>query len=202
MSAANFFNNTILVPASDSLAGSSHDIKPTTIATDISTFNQKYDNLVPATELDYSIEIVSNNVKAGGTHCSEIRGLSVSRPAEKRRSGGEALYEMNLPGMVSYGEVTFFNIYTNSEVFLNWLINGAAQGGAMLADVSITIGNSEFGQVVYTLRDAFPTSWRLGNLAVINLSEIDRYRTRQIASGEFPLEEMTIAYGKLDYSKA
>ena len=202
MSAANFFNNTILVPASDSLAGSSHDIKPTTIATDISTFNQKYDDLVPATELDYSIEIVSNNVKAGGTHCSEIRGLSVSRPAEKRRSGGEALYEMNLPGMVSYGEVTFFNIYTNSEVFLNWLINGAAQGGAMLADVSITIGNSEFGQVVYTLRDAFPTSWRLGNLAVINLNEIDRYRTRQIASGEFPLEEMTIAYGKLDYSKA
>ena len=202
MSAANFFNNTILVPASDSLAGSSHDIKPTTIATDISTFNQKYDNLVPATELDYSIEIVSNNVKAGGTHCSEIRGLSVSRPAEKRRSGGEALYEMNLPGMVSYGEVTFFNIYTNSEVFLNWLINGAAQGGAMLADVSITIGNSEFGQVVYTLRDAFPTSWRLGNLAVINLNEIDRYRTRQIASGEFPLEEMTIAYGRLDYSKA
>ena len=104
--------------------------------------------------------------------------------------------------MVSYGEVTFFNIYTNSEAFLNWLINGAAQGGAMLADVSITIGNTTFGQVVYTLRDAFPTSWRLGNLAVINLNEIDRYRTRQIAAGEFPLEEMTIAYGRLDYSKA
>ena len=202
MAGVNILNNTILVPTSDSLTGSSHDITPTTIATDISKFNQKFENLVPATELDYSIEIVSNNVKAGGTHCSEIRGLSVSRPAEKRRSGGEALYEMNLPGMVSYGEVTFFNIYTNSEAFLNWLINGAAQGGAMLADVSITIGNPEFGQVVYTLRDAFPTSWRLGNLAVINLNEIDRYRTRQIASGEFPLEEMTIAYGRLDYSKA
>ncbi len=202
MAGVNILNNTILVPTSDSLTGSSHDIKPTTIATDISKFNQKFENLVPATELDFSIEIVSNNVKAGGTHCSEIRGLSVSRPAEKRRSGGEAFYEMNLPGMVSYGEVTFFNIYTNSEAFLNWLINGAAQGGAMLADVSITIGNPEFGQVVYTLRDAFPTSWRLGNLAVINLNEIDRYRTRQIAAGEFPLEEMTIAYGRLDYSKA
>ena len=202
MAGVNILNNTILVPTSDSLTGSSHDIKPTTIATDISKFNQKFEDLVPATELDYSIEIVSNNIKAGGTHCSEIRGLSVSRPAEKRRSGGEAFYEMNLPGMVSYGEVTFFNIYTNSEAFLNWLINGAAQGGAMLADVSITIGNSEFGQVVYTLRDAFPTSWRLGNLAVINLNEIDRYRTRQIAAGEFPLEEMTIAYGRLDYSKA
>ena len=202
MAGVNILNNTILVPTSDSLTGSSHDIKPTTIATDISKFNQKYDTLVPTTEQDFSIEIISNNVKAGGTHCSEIRGLSVSRPAEKRRSGGEALYEMNLPGMVSYGEVTFFNIYTNSEAFLNWLINGAAQGGAMLADVSITIGNTTFGQVVYTLRDAFPTSWRLGNLAVINLNEIDRYRTRQIAAGEFPLEEMTIAYGRLDYSKA
>ena len=201
MAGVNILNNTILVPTSDSLTGSNHDIKPTTIATDISKFNQKYDTLVPTTEQDFSIEIISNNVKAGGTHCSEIRGLSVSRPAEKRRSGGEALYEMNLPGMVSYGEVTFFNIYTNSEAFLNWLINGAAQGGAMLADVSITIGNTTFGQVVYTLRDAFPTSWRLGNLAVINLNEIDRYRTRQIAAGEFPLEEMTIAYGRLDYSK-
>ena len=79
---------------------------------------------------------------------------------------------------------------------------GHLLGGAMLADVSITIGNTTFGQVVYTLRDAFPTSWRLGNLAVINLNEIDRYRTRQIAAGEFPLEEMTIAYGRLDYSKA
>ena len=202
MAGVNILNNTILVPTSDSLAGSSHDIKPTTIATDISKFNQKFENLVPATELDYSIEIVSNNVKAGGTHCSEIRGLSVSRPAEKRRSGGEALYEMNLPGMVSYGEVTFFNIYTNSETFLNWLINGAAQGGAMLADLSISIGDSTNGMVIYTLRDAFPTSWRLGNLAVINVNEIDRYRTRQIASGEFPVEEMSIAYGRLDYSKA
>ena len=112
MADVNILNNTILVPTSDSLTGSNHDIKPTTIATDISAFNQKYDVLVPATEKDYTIEIISNNVKAGGAHCSEIRGLSVSRPAEKRRSGGEALYEMNLPGMVSYGEVTFFNIYT------------------------------------------------------------------------------------------
>ena len=202
MSGVNILNNTILVPTSDSLTGSNHDIKPTTIATDISSFNQKYETLVPATEKDYTIEIISNNVKAGGAHCSEIRGLSVSRPAEKRRSGGEALYEMNLPGMVSYGEVTFFNIYTDSEVFLNWLINGAAQGGAMLADLSISIGDSTNGMVIYTLRDAFPTSWRLGNLAVINVNEIDRYRTRQIASGEFPVEEMSIAYGRLDYSKA
>lgn len=202
MADVNILNNTILVPTSDSLTGSNHDIKPTTIATDISAFNQKYDVLVPATEKDYTIEIISNNVKAGGAHCSEIRGLSVSRPAEKRRSGGEALYEMNLPGMVSYGEVTFFNIYTNSEVFLNWLINGAAQGGAMLADLSISIGDSTNGMVIYTLRDAFPTSWRLGNLAVINVNELDRYRTRQIASGEFPVEEMSISYGRLDYSKA
>ena len=202
MSAANILNNTILVPTTDSLTGSSHDIKPTTIATDISTFNQKNDVLVPASELDYSIEIISNNVKSGGTHCSEIRGLSVSRQAEKRRSGGEALYEMNLPGMISYGELTFFNIYTASEVFLNWLINGASQGGAMLADIVIKIGDKENGMVEYTLRDAFPTGWRLGNIAVVNLTEIDRYKTRRIASGEFPLEEMSIAYGRLDYSKA
>lgn len=202
MSAANIFNNTILVPTTDSLTGSNHDIKPTTIATDISSFNQKYGGLVPATELDYIVEIISNNVKSGGTHCSEIRGLSVSRPAEKRRSGGEALYEMNLPGMVSYGEVTLFNTYTNSEAFLNWLINGAAQGGAMLADLTITIGDEINGSVVYTLRDAFPTGWRLGNIAVINLDEVDRYRTTQISSGEFPLEEVSIAYGRLDYSKA
>ena len=41
-----------------------------------------------------------------------------------------------------------------------------------------------------------------GTMTVINVNEIDRYRTRQIASGEFPVEEMSIAYGRLDYSKA
>ena len=73
MADVNILNNTILVPTSDSLTGSNHDIKPTTIATDISSFNQKYETLVPATEKDYTIEIISNNVKAGGAHCSEIR---------------------------------------------------------------------------------------------------------------------------------
>jgi len=131
--------------------------------------------------------------------CQKIEGLSVTREVEKKRSGGESLYEIKLPGSLSYGEIRMEHLYTNSAVFLDWMFNGANQGGALLADIEIKVGNGS-GMMVYTLRDAFPTSWRLGNLNVVNLDAISRILQMQVKVDSIPIEMLTIVYGKMEYT--
>ena len=200
MSAANIFNNTILIPSHDGLTGSGHDIDDTLIKNNRTNLEKiiKSENLV--TEDKFSVKITSNNVSAEGTYCQEIRGLSVRRDAQKMRSGGEAFYEVALPGPLSYGEVQLFNVFSNSTAFLNWLFNGARQGGAMLADLTITVGDEENGYIIYTLRDAFPIKWELGNLMVITPDEVTRILATAIMAGDFPLEQVTVVYSKMEYT--
>ena len=200
MSAANIFNNTILIPSHDGLTGSGHDIDDSLIKNNRTNLENLIDFKKVITEDKFFVTITSNNVSAEGTYCQEIRGLSVRRDAQKMRSGGEALYEVVLPGMVAYEEVQLFNVYSNSTAFLNWLFNGARQGGAMLADLSISVGDEENGYIIYTLRDAFPVKWELGNLAVITPDEVTRILGTAVMAGEFPLEQLTIVYSKMEYT--
>ena len=202
MSAANIFNNTILIPSHDGLTGSGHDVDETLIKNNRQIVEKRLETGAVLTEDKFSVTISSDNVSANGTYCQEIRGLSITREPQKMRSGGEALYEVVLPGMISYSEVTLFNVYSNSTAFLNWLFNGARQGGAMLADVSISVGDKENGYIVYTLRDAFPIKWELGNLSVISPDEVTRILQTSVYAGEFPLEQVTIVYGKLEYESS
>ena len=202
MSAANIFNNTILIPSHDGLTGSGHDVDETLIKNNRQIVEKRLETGAVLTEDKFSVTISSDNVSANGTYCQEIRGLSITREPQKMRSGGEALYEVVLPGMISYSEVTLFNVYSNSTAFLNWLFNGARQGGAMLADVSISVGDKENGYIVYTLRDAFPVNWELGNLSVICPDEVTRILQTSVYAGEFPLEQVKIVYGKLEYESS
>ena len=202
MSAANIFNNTILIPSHDGLTGSGHDVDETLIKNNRQIVEKRLETGAVLTEDKFSVTISSDNVSANGTYCQEIRGLSITREPQKMRSGGEALYEVVLPGMISYSEVTLFNVYSNSTAFLNWLFNGAKQGGAMLADVSISVGDKENGYIVYTLRDAFPVNWELGNLSVICPDEVTRILQTSVYAGEFPLEQVKIVYGKLEYESS
>ena len=202
MSAANIFNNTILVPSYDGLTGSGHDIDDTLIRNNRTNLEKVISSDKLVTENKFFVTITTNNVSAEGTYCQEIRGLSVTRDVQKMRSGGEAFYEVVLPGMVSYGEIQLFNVYSNSTAFLNWLFNGARQGGAMLADLSISVGDKENGYIVYTLRDAFPVKWELGNLAVITPDEVTRLLATAVMAGEFPLEQLTVVYSKMEYQSS
>ena len=202
MSAANVFNNTILVPSHDGLTGSGHDVDDTLIKNHRQIVEKRLDIGEVVTEDKFYVTISSDNVSGHGTYCEEIRGLSITREPQKMRAGGDALYEIVLPGMISYGEVTLFNVFSNSTAFLNWLFNGAKQGGAMLADVSISVGDKENGYIVYTLRDAFPVNWELGNLSVICPDEVTRILQTSVYAGEFPLEQVKIVYGKLEYESS
>ena len=200
-SAANVLNNTILVPYHDSLTNSSHDLKASTIPKDLETYATGLKDSIPALRnTEFSISLISNGKTTEVGKCVGIFGLSMSRGLEKKRTGGEALYETKLPGRISYNDVTLNHVYTNSSVFLDWLINGSAQGGAMFADVQITVGDDN-GTVVYTLRDAFPVAWELGNISVVSVDEVTKIRQRNISEDAIPLEAITIAYGRLDYAK-
>lgn len=195
----NLFNNTILIPYHDSLA--SEGVEPAQIPNQLEAFGRTVLKKPAVLQKQFSITLSSDNKTTESTYCQTIRGLSVTREVEKRRSGGEALYEMKMPGPISYGEVVLSHVYTNSEAFLNWLINGASQGGAVLADLTIKVGDTpENGQMVYTLRDAFPIQWRMGNITILTVNEIEYKRTIQMEAGNFPLEEVTVAYGRMDYS--
>lgn len=200
--AANVLNNTILVPYHDSLTDTSHDLKQTSIAKDIekyaATGNDKNRGL---RNQSFTIKLISNGKTTVAAECFNVEGLSMTREVERESSGGEALYEIKAPGKIGYGEVRFHNLYTDSPVFLDWLINGASQGGALLADVEITVGDKN-GSVVYTLRDAFPVSWELGNLDVVNVDMVTNVVQRNITDSSIPLEGITLVYGRLDYTKA
>lgn len=188
--AVNILNNTLLLPSSDSLV-SSHQLADTNIAEKVGSFQKGKDQPLAK---DFSIVLKttddsgSDSKRTSVTRCQRVSGLSVKRNVDTMYSGGEHVYAVKLPGNLSYGKVTFSHLYTNSKLFLDWMINGVSQGGAMRADIEITIA-----KVTYTLHDAFPIEWKLGNVS---------NRTWYLSNDQIPIEEMTVVYGKLDYAKA
>ena len=129
MSAANIFNNTILIPSHDGLTGSGHDVDETLIKNNRQIVEKRLETGAVLTEDKFSVTISSDNVSANGTYCQEIRGLSITREPQKMRSGGEALYEVVLPGMISYSEVTLFNVYSFFELAVQWGQAGWSDAG-------------------------------------------------------------------------
>ena len=196
MGLTDILTNTVLVPTSGSL----DNLPDTTIVGDLASYSQKPSVNSEVKSNNFQVRLTSNGKTTDTILCQQVTGLSAEREVEKKRAGGNPLYEVKLPGRIKYGPVTMYHLYTNSTVFLDWLINGSSQGGALLGDVEIKIGDDTNGWVVYTLRDAFPTQWRLGNIKFISVDEIDKLKTMSVKDGEIPLEEITIAYGRMDYS--
>ena len=116
------------------------------------------------------------------------------------RSGGNADYVVKLPGALQYESVILVNLYTDNEIFLDWMLNGTDQGGIKKIDIEIRIG-TDSNYVVYTLRDAFPVEWNFGTMSV-NPSGLVLGRetlTYSIKAGEILVENLTLDYGKLEY---
>lgn len=208
---AMIFDESVLMMTYDDLTKEEYSLKKTSIIDDIKKYSSKKDDKVFAN--DFSVTIIvrdkqnsKNDRREIVGECQRVQGLSVSRKMDSMPIGGEVLYEMKVPGNLSYGEVTLSHLYTNSTVFLNWLINakkdgdndGTNQGAALLADFEITVGSAggKTG-VVYELRDAFPISWRMGNMDVISNELIEELTSQ--GGGEIPLEEVKLVYGQLTF---
>ena len=196
---AAIFNNTILIPNHDGLVDS-NQLPSTTIVSDIQKYNTGFEKTEQVNETQFRVFLTTNKVRTETIYCQRIEGLAVSREANPARSGGEGFYQVKLPGAVSYEQVVFRHLYTQSEVFLDWMINGAAQGGVLKGDIEIQIGPKD-DYVSYILRDAFPVSWRLGNISILNPEYIKLVVQIGLKPDAIPLEEITVAYGRMDFSK-
>ena len=85
-------------------------------------------------------------------------------------------YIINLPGPIKYSDVTFDHLYTNDSFFLDWLENGVTKGGSARVDMemhfwlpvgsSLAFGSKGKKHYVFTLYDAFPVKWEIGELSI------------------------------------
>lgn len=193
-------NNTILVPYHDSLV-SSNPLPETTIGKKVQAFNKNFDEFEKIEATLFSLYMVSGGKSVMAGLCEKVSGLTVNRKVDEQRSGGNSGYTVKLPGPLSYAVVSISHLYCNNDLFLEWMINGSDRGGVQKADIELHVGPEKKEHMVYTLRDAFPTEWHLGtmNINAEGLITNKETITYVIDSSQLMVENMKIAYGRLDH---
>ena len=165
--AANILNNTILVPYHDSLVDS-HQIPAYNPAEKLSQLQQSDPS--QGKHLAAYIKVNDGN-SVRMIAVQEISGFGMERENEQR-PGSSHDYVINLPGQVKYTDVKITHVFTRDKFFLDWLHNGVSQGGASRADIEIHILPLSEKELVFTLYDAFPTSWTLQKLDAADFESI------------------------------
>lgn len=191
--------NTILMPASDGMA-ESNPLEPLTIASDLEKFNANFEkkNLVLAN--DFKVYIGSGEKTVQVAYCQKLMGMEIQRQYESTKAGGNGLYSINMPGYLSNGQVQLIHTVTDNEIFLNWLINGTSYGGVTRADIELRTGDDK-NYVQFTFRDAFPTKWTFGTMALNTkgFATNEDIVTFSLRNGDILVENMTLVYGKMEY---
>ena len=181
-------NNTLLVPDFDGQG--SEELKTLEEIKFVENFG-KYANDSSIGSLykkNFLVSIESDNSTKEMTYCQQVGGLKIEREVETQVNGGDLEYSVKLPGRMKYGDVTFTHLYTNSDIFLKWMINGSSMGTAVPVNISVTVGD----RMVYTLEEAVPVSWTMGNL-----NEEDFF----IKDGQVPVETLVVACGRISYAR-
>ena len=205
MAGMDFYNNTIanslLMPTTDSLAKEealAYDSKALNSTSDTQTKTLSFENHARTVNLEktvktnnYLVHVQYDKSMTQLSNLQSVTGLSVTRAVEARPIGGFSRYLVKLPGPLQYGPVTFGRFQFTNDTFYRWLINGIDEGGIRTADFHIWIGVTdvaEHGCIQFTLKDAFPISWSMGDM------------TGPDANGDYlkVVESMTIVYGKLE----
>ncbi len=191
--------NTILIPSLDSLV-SGHQLANTNVGKNVRTFNNKFEDEERVESRQFQVFINSGSKSVLAGLCEDVKNLSVKRNTDTKISGGNGSYIVKLPGAISYHAVTFTHFYCDNDVFMNWLINGSGWGGVQKADIEIRVG-AQGKNMVYTLRDAFPTAWHLGTMSINPEGLVTNTETVSytLSEDQIMVENVTIAYSRLDY---
>lgn len=161
MAPVNVFNNTILVPQSGKLDA----LPKNTVAADLAKVKDQSWNQ----EKEQDVYIKVNG--ASSQKIIAIQNMyqfSMTRENEQKRSGGNSDYVVNLPGKVTYSELTFSHAFTREGFFLKWLMDNTTKNGTSRADIEIhiSVNNADKKEMVFTLCDAFPINWEIKNFEV------------------------------------
>ena len=192
-------NNTILMPYHDSLVNG-NQLPETEIGKKVQGFNTNFQGTQRVESRQFQLFISSGEKSIPAGYCEAIEGLIITRQVEEKRSGGNGGYIIKLPGSLMFGVVMIRHMYCDNDLFMNWMINGSSHGGVQKANIEIHVG-PEKDYMVYTLRDAFPVEWHLGTF---NIDLEGQFRSREtllytINSDQLLVENVRIAYGKMDY---
>lgn len=193
--AANIFNNTILIPTS----GSPEEPPKASFGTELQAYNKKDKHQTIKTG-EFRVFINIGGASIPMKYCQSIYMLEVRREAEEHRSGGNGNYSAKMPGAMTYSPVQFFHFFCTNDAFMNWMINGADQGGVQKANIEIKVGQ-EKDHMVYTLRDAFPINWTLGTftLDLEGMPRTGELVAYKINEEQIMVENLTVAYSKMEY---
>ena len=157
----NILNNTILIPEHDSLVSSNplpnFDVpkkleelkKPLLSSQDSFNVNLKVND-------GQSVRLIA---------VQQVTGFGMKRENEKK-PGITGDYVVNLPGPITYSDISIYHLFTKDQFFLNWLTSGVLQGGAPRADMELHITPKTDKKMVFTIYDAFPNSWEIEQLDV------------------------------------
>ena len=162
MSITDLLTTTILMPTGGSLT----ELPASNISSDIAVVSKSMfyaSGNISKVENTY-IKVSGNNevkiIKLQG-----IAGFTMTRENTQKRSGGASDYVVNLPGPISYSDVTLVHPFTRDKFFLDWLKNGHMLGGAYRANIEIHVIPIGDKEMVFTLEDAFPVSWNIVKMA-------------------------------------
>lgn len=184
-------NNTILIPASDSLV-SNNPLPEYNAAKKLEAVNSES---ITTDHFEYAAHI---KIKEGESvkliAVQEVTGFGMERE-NNQMPNSTGNYLINLPGQVKYSDIHISHLYTNDSFFLDWLENGVTKGGASRVDMEIhfwlPVGKSlAFGakgkkHFVFTLYDAFPVSWEIETLS--------------ITGGKTLIEKVAVTFSMMNY---
>lgn len=147
---------------------------------------------------DISVVVKSGENSQKFIDIQSISGMGMDREYEVKYSGGNGAYAVNLPGRMTYQDVTITHLFTRDTFFLKWLRNGAMKGGASRADIEIRVKDSwkiggnilDFRTMTFTLHDAFPIKWELSEALNKNASE------------KLIMENVTLAYSRMTFKNS
>lgn len=184
-------NNTILIPYHDSLVDS-NQLQPFDAAKKLESVNQEH---FTTDHFDYAAYIkIKDGESVKLIAVQDVTGFGMEREnTQMPNTAGN--YTINLPGPVKYTDIKISHLYTNDSFFLDWVENGVTQGGSARVDMemhfwlpvgkSLGFGSQEKKHYVFTLYDAFPVSWEIGELS--------------ITGGKVMTESVTVTFSMMNY---
>ncbi len=166
-------NNTILIPYHDSLVDS-NQLPAYDAAKKLETVNSE---MITRDHFEYAAYIkIKDGESVKLIAVQDVTGFGMERE-NNQMPNTTGNYIINLPGPIKYSDVTFDHLYTNDSFFLDWLENGVTKGGSARVDMemhfwlpvgsSLAFGSKGKKHYVFTLYDAFPVKWEIGELSII-----------------------------------
>ena len=93
----------------------------------------------------------------------ECSGLAMERQVKQYEEGGNNMFVHMLPGRIKWQNIVLKHGVSRSSLLWQWFLDGSYDGQVSYRQVSIELGDAEFGKVaIWNVNRAFPVKWGTG----------------------------------------